>query len=119
MGSRNCIYIGIDPMVGIDRPFLSNLMLDWLHEKHFVTLQDIYVTNNKHTSCWLSSSNLGLPMELDLEWNAYVDSLYNAGFILNTDRDVIVWGVNQQTGIVKANLAYLHFLKEVKVLVCS
>ena len=58
-------------------------------------------------------------MELVLEWNAYVDSLYNAGFILNIDRDVIVWGVNQQSQTVKENLAYLHFLKEVEVSVCS
>lgn len=90
VGRGNCIYIGIDPMVGIERPFLYNLMLDWLHEKHFVSLQDIYVFINQHTPSWLSSSDLGLPLSLVPEWNAYVDALYNVGFILNTDRDEIV-----------------------------
>ena len=91
MGRGNCIYIGIDPIVGIEQPFLSNLLLDWLHEKHLVTLQDIYVFKNQFTPYWLSSSNLGIPVELTPKWNSFVESLYNAGFILNYDWDVIVY----------------------------
>ena len=47
-----------------------------------------------------------------------MDSLYNVGFTLNSDRDMIIWEVNKQTGTVQANLAYLHFLKAVEEPVC-
>ena len=43
VGRGNCIYIGIDPLVGIGHPLLSNPLLDWLHGKTFVTIRDIYV----------------------------------------------------------------------------
>ena len=85
MGRGNCIYVGIDALVGIDRPFMSNRMLDWLHENHLVTLQDIYISFNQHKACWLSSDDLGLPLTLAPEWNSYVATLYNAGIILNSD----------------------------------
>lgn len=47
MRRGNCIYIGIDPMVGIAQPLLSNSLLDWLHGKNFVLLREIYVQNEQ------------------------------------------------------------------------
>ena len=82
VGRGNCIYVGIDPLVGIDRPFLSDRMLDWLHENHLVTLQYIYISFNWHKACWLSLDNLGLPLTLAPEWNSYVATLYNAWCII-------------------------------------
>ena len=90
-------------MVGIAQPLLSNSLLDWLLGKNFVILKDIYVQNDQLSPHWISSSGLGLSGTWDTEWNAYVDYLYN-----------IVWEVTVKTGVVNANLAYLHILKSVE-----
>ena len=79
-----------------------------------MTIQDIYVNKNEHTPYWLPLTDLGLPGTLAAEWKAYVDSLYNAGFSLNTDQDELVWEVNSNYGSMKENLAYLQNLKSLK-----
>ena len=94
VGRGNCIYIGIDPMVGIAQPLLSNSLLDWLLGKNFVILKDIYVQNDQLSPHWISSSGLGLSGTWDTEWNAYVDYLYNASISLNSDRDEIFYGLS-------------------------
>ena len=49
--------------------------------------------------------------DLASEWSLYIDQLYDADISLNSVHDHTVWVANKQTGVVRANLAYLEILK--------
>ena len=76
-----------------------------------MVLKQIYQARDHWNPRWLSSKQLGLSGVLAIEWDSYTSSLYGVGIVLSSDRDLLVWAVNKQTGVVKDNLAYLEMLK--------
>ena len=60
---------------------------------------------------WLTSEDIGLTGDLDLEWGLYTKLLYEAGIVLSLDSDQLIWAANKQTGAMTAQIVYLSVLK--------
>ena len=107
----NNIYIGHDPIVGIDHWQFSQDMLHILHDKNIVFLCQAYDNASSITPKWSSPLELGLDDQHVNEWNYFLTELIMSSIMLNDDLDIIIWTRNKQAGIVKANIVYESILQ--------
>ena len=55
---------------------------------------------------WVSTQDLQLFGELGEEWSCYIAGLNHPGISLSTGPNQLVWGINKDSGIEPAKLAY-------------
>ena len=71
MGRGNNIFIGLDPIMGMDQWFISRTLLAHLHHKNMVILKMVYEVGADSEPGWLSLNVLGLTDDVAREWKEY------------------------------------------------
>ena len=71
-----------------------------------MVLKQAFMVREDMDPGWISSKDLRLQGDLDLEWDSYVSHLYSTGVILTKCSDRLAWTFNKKNGNVSAKLAY-------------
>jgi hypothetical protein len=104
------VLVGQDPFVGVGTTYkLSNGLLQHIHSLKIFSLAHACHSSqlNLHGSQdWLTSSDLWLVGDLEMEWNAYVLKLRYSGVSLSCKDDSIVWSWNLGSGVVTVKSSY-------------
>lgn len=106
VGCGNNIYIGNDPIVGIEYWNLSSDLLHSLHANNIFVLCHACVRDLSFSTKWLSALELGLGDVYAVEWDTFVAELRSFGIMLKGVPDVILWASDKKSSLVKANIVY-------------
>lgn len=105
IGNGMKVHIGIDPYVGAKDDFsLSNMLLEWLHNKHLLMLSQIF-QNGEHPHC-LSTEELGLSRDYVQEWDSNIKNLTFSGISLSEEQDKLVWDRHDANGCLSVKKVY-------------
>ena len=106
VGKGSQVYIGIDPIVGLDNYTLLNWLIKHLHNNNVYDLSHIYMLEEKGRPNLKSTIDLNLSECLEREWSSYTTSLVVPGIFLDRETNRIVWNCNKQNGFVTAYQMY-------------
>jgi hypothetical protein len=108
-GNGRDIRIGADPMVGSQHYYkLSGNLITTLKQKGIISLANVEIADveNSFITRWKKVDLLGLVGEQKDEWDKYIKGLIGSGFVLNSDKDSILWSWDTKNGQVNAKQAY-------------
>lgn len=113
IGRGTSVYLGIDPISGLDDDFrFSDALLLALHACGILVLKQVWSSTAFSGGAWHTAEELHLQGALTVEWNTFVKNLSCAGIHLTLDEDVLSWIYNEHTGAVTAQLAYSCLMDE-------
>lgn len=115
VGRGNNIFIGLDPIVGINEWQLSHRLIAHLHQRNLIVLKQAQAFGEDYEPDWISSDALGMIGEEAMEWEEYTSCLREASIELIGRSNKMVWSGNNQMGTVTAKLAYLSLFKQSQI----
>lgn len=110
IGNGRSVSLGEDPWLGASNNYkLSDPLIKFLWNQNILHLHDVQVGDPQPRGRvgWQDVASLGLPLDLQEEWDSFITWLCENYVILDEKtKDSLCWSLNQKDGSFTAKLGY-------------